>query len=114
MSRRITQTVTVLPFLEGGEDRYGNPVTGWGPPVLWGVWAVAPRESVEPDERGRTAVITGKTVYGPLPCPVGPHDRVVLADGGTYEVEGEVGVWDHNPHGGNQRGVVVNLERSEG
>lgn len=114
MTRRITQTVEVLPWSEGAPDRYGNRTPGWGAPVSWGVWAVAPRESVEPDAPGRAPVITGKTVYGPLPCPIGAKDRVRLADGLTYEVEGDVGVWDKNPHGGSQRGVVVNLERSVG
>lgn len=110
----MTQTVDVLPFIEGAVDRYGNPKPGWGDPVPWGVWGVAPRTSSEPDEPGRAPVITGVTVYGPLPCPIGRKDRVRLVDGLTYEVEGDIGVWDKNPHGGSQQGVVVNLERSEG
>lgn len=113
LTRRVTAVVEVLHRVEGGEDRYGNPVESWVPEP-WGVWGIAPRESVEPDERGRNAVITGKTVYGPLPCPVGARDRVVLPDGLTYLVEGEVGDWLGNPHGGVQSGAVVNLERSDG
>ena len=111
--RRITAVVEVLRRVEDGLDRYGNATETWDP-VPWGVWGIAPRESDEPDTVGRDVSIEKRTLYGPLPCPVGPRDRVILPDGLTYEVEGEVGDWTGNPHGRSQEGAVVRLERSEG
>lgn len=95
-------------------DRYGNAVPGYADPVDLPVFAVAPNQSDEPDEQGRSRVLSGRTVYAPIDCPVKPHDRVVIA-GDTWEVVGEVGPWQLNPHGlGAHEGVQFNLERSDG
>lgn len=112
--RRITQVLGLRVFSESGRDRYGNPVAGFADPVDLPVFAVSPRQSVEPDEVGRRAVLSGLTVYAPASCPVGPRDRVVFR-GVEWEVEGEPGRWSDNPHGaGFQEGVQFDLVRSEG
>lgn len=112
--RRITEVVQVRRYEEGAVDRYGNEVPGWSAPVDVGVYVVSPRQSVEPDESGRRAIITGLTVYAPLGTVVNPRDRV-LVGGVSHEVVGEPAVWDDNP--GTRRvhgGVQFDLERSEG
>ena len=112
--RRYTATVRHYAYQEGAaEDRYGNPVAGYADPVERPVYAVAPKQTVEPDELGRRAVITGKTIYADW-AP-GPHDRVGY-QGGLYEVQGEPGEWDNNPHTSVTRhhGFVWDIERSAG
>lgn len=114
MRRRTTQVLSLLSGTEGVEDRYGNKTSGFAAPVDLPVYGVAPNQSSEPDEPGRSRVLSGRTVYAPLSCPVKPHDRVVIA-GEMWEVVGEVGPWMLNPHGGGyHEGVQFNLERSEG
>lgn len=114
VSRRITQVLGWRAWSEGEVDRYGNKVAGWAPPVDVGVYAVSPKQSVEPDEVGRRAVLSGLTVYAPASCPVSARDRVVFR-GVEWEVHGNPGVWVDNPHGsGFQEGVQFDLERSEG
>jgi DNA/RNA endonuclease YhcR with UshA esterase domain len=114
--RRITAEIQVEKYAEAVEtDRYGNPVPGYAAPVSVGVYAVAPKQSTEPDELGRRAVITGLTVYAPLETDVGPHDRVTYR-GDVYEVQGVVGRWENNPHVHVNRheGITFDLERSTG
>ena len=114
--RRITATLEIRPRVDGEVDRYGNPKRSYGPPVPWPVFAVAPRPTEEPGEAARDVVISGLQVFAPIDGPEpGPHDRVGY-NGVTYEVIGEVARWDNNPHFQvtTQRGIVVNLERSEG
>lgn len=114
--RRITQVLTIRPRVEGDTDRYGNPVVGYGPGVDWPVFAVAPRSSTEGDEPNRDLVFVGVTVYAPADGPApGPHDLVVWG-GEDWQVVGDPGVWDNNPHvtATRHRGIVVNLDRKEG
>jgi hypothetical protein len=114
--RRVSEVIQVLRYQEDAtRDRYGNPVPGYAAPVDVGVYVVSPRQSVEEDEVGRRPIITGLTVYAPLGTVVAAHDRVI-ADGLTYEVEGEPAVWDGNPHSARRShgGVQFNLVRSEG
>lgn len=117
--RRITQTLEIRRKVVGEPDRYGNPGTvGWVGEA-WPVYAVAPRGQAglsEPFEANRDPVVKGLQVFAPVEGPrPGPHDRVVHG-GAEWTVTGDVGVWDHNPHFARttQRGVVVNLDRSEG
>lgn len=114
--RRLTTEIQVETYSESATvDRYGNPVGGYTAPVTWPVYAVAPRQSSEPDELGRRAVISGLAVYAPLETVVGPHDRVTYR-GDVYQVEGEVARWENNPHVSrtSQAGIEFNLERSTG
>lgn len=113
--RRIREYIQVLPWSTGVDvDRYGNAAEGYGDPVTVGVYAVAPKQSTEPDETGRRSVLTGLTVYAPDELVISARDRVIVR-GEQYEVHGEPGYWQPNPHiafdGG---GVQFDLERSEG
>lgn len=114
--RRITRTLSIRRRVEGERDIYGNPQVSYGEAELWPVYAIAPRSSAEPGEENRDLVITGLTVYAPVDGPrPGPLDLVVH-DGDDWQVTGEVGVWDHNPHKPHTEhlGVVVNIDRTEG
>ncbi|MGG7653505.1 hypothetical protein [Kocuria rosea] len=121
MTRRITITAGLARYTESAtRDAHGNHQPGWVEPVPIGLYALAPKTSVEPDESGRRAVLTGMTAYAPLGTLVGAHDRLVLPDGTTWEVVGEVGQWAGNPHGGllpghlRPEGVQFDIERSTG
>lgn len=114
--RRITQTLGIKRRVEGERDRYGNPVVSYAGPVEWPVYSVAPRVSSEPSEENRDPVIRGLTVHAPLDGPrPGSHDLVVHG-GQDWDVVGDVGEWDKNPHveETRHRGIVVNLDRTEG
>lgn len=113
--RRVTQTLSIARRVEGVPDIYGNPAVSWEQ-IPWPVYAVAPRVQQEPSEANRSAVFTGVTVYAPADGPhPGPNDRVTVS-GEVWEVTGDVGVWDNNPHveATVQRGIIVNLDRTEG
>lgn len=114
--RRITQVLGHRAYTSGGVDRYGNPVNGYAAAVDFPVFAVTPKQSVEPDVVGRRPIITGLTVYAPVDsAPVSSQDRFVFR-GDEWDVEGEPGVWDKNPnvpvtrHGS----IQIDLKRSEG
>lgn len=116
--RRITATLEIHPRVDGEVDRYGNPERSYGPPVLWPVYAVAPRSAgeAEPFTGLRDAVVSGLQVFAPVDGPrPGPHD-LVEHRGEQWAVVGDVAVWDNNPHVHvtTERGIVVNLERKEG
>lgn len=113
--RRITATLAIRRRVEGAVDRYGNPTISYGPPEPWPVYAVEPRVGEEPMERARDALISSVVVYAPSSPRPGPLDRVEHL-GVTWEVRGQVGDWDRNPHVPvtTQRGIAVNLERKEG
>jgi hypothetical protein len=113
--RRITETLKLERYTEGARDSRGNIVRGFLPPEDLPVFAVSAKSSVEADELGRRAVVTGKTVFAPAGTVVGPHDRVTR-DGLVYEVLGEPADWLLNPHRdvARQRGVQFDMERADG
>lgn len=92
-------------------DVHGNEVVSWGAPVIYPVYAIAPRSSSEPVP-GRSEVIVGLSVYAPHGVMIGPRDRVVI-DGEEYEVEGEIADYTKGPFG-YKPGIVINLRRAEG
>lgn len=73
------------------------------------VW---PRDSTEPTEVGRTAVITGLTVSFPAGTSVTSSSRVRVR-GTVWDVEGKPFAW-RNPFSGHEPGVVANLTQVEG
>lgn len=105
------ETVTVRTPVPGPDDRYGNPTLAWSDQPVPGC-AVAPRSSTEPDQVGRSAVITGLVVYLPTGTPVTAQSRF-LVRGEEYEVEGEPGDW-RNPYTGGWPGLEVAVIRVEG
>lgn len=112
MRRRIP--LTVRRRVVGELDRYRQPTYTYVDEVVR-VYAVTPKQSVEPDEDGRRAVISGLQVLAHVDLVLGPHDRVVV-DGKVYEVEGEPATYKDSPVrvGLNLEGKVINLERSAG
>lgn len=116
---RITATIQRRPYSETATvDRYHNPVPGYLPAEDFPVYGIEPQQSVEADELGRRAVLTGLRISSPLHgAKPGPHDRFEIS-GETWEVKGEVGTWDgkSSPVGGFlvPGGYVFNIERRTG
>lgn len=108
--------VTVHRYTAGATDEYGNPAPAWDDgSVLLQRCVLAPKQSTEPDESGRRAVLTGYTVYAPWDANVSAHDRVHLgADPVLWEVVGEVGRWGPHPVTGSKPGCQFDIERVTG
>jgi hypothetical protein len=96
----------------GGHDAYGDPVAGTVQRAIIEGAFVAPRQSTEPDDRGRAGVVVGLTLYAPHGTQIAPSDLIEV-DGVSYHVEGEPGVWEH-PATGWRPGVVAALTRAAG
>lgn len=114
--RRITATLGIRRRIEGELDMYGNPRVSHGDPEPWPVYAVAPRASTEPGEANRDLVLSGLTVYAPASGPRPDAHDLVTYRSEDWQVTGDVGEWDRNPHVTltSQHGIVVNLDRTEG
>lgn len=114
--RRITATLAIRRRVEGASDIYGNPKVSYGAPEEWPVFAVAPRSSTEPQDPNRDLVVTGITVFAPVEGTMPGALDLVEHRGDTWQVTGDVGTWDENPHvvSTRQHGIVVNLDRTEG
>lgn len=115
--RRITRVLEILEFstVKDGPYTVAAPEVDW-PVVEWPVYAVAPGRPEEPFVSGREPVGQSVTVYAPLDGPrPGAKDRVKF-DGETWQVDGDVRVWDRNPSVGitRNKGIVVVLKRWEG
>lgn len=94
------------------EDRYGNQVpSSWAdtPITVIGLAPTGPDGEVY--EPGRQAVVSGLTLYAEPGTDIDPNDRIV-ARGTTWEVDGDVGVWD-SPYS-TQGGVVAVLKKVRG
>lgn len=114
--RRIKHVLGRRAYGTSGYDRYGVPIVGYAPAVDFPVYAVSPKQSVEQDTVGRRPVITGLTVYAPINgVPISSRDRFVFR-GVEWDVEGEPGVWEGNPHVAtdSQAGIQFDLKRVEG
>ncbi len=73
--------------------------------------AVAPREQGESPVPSWPPVTSGRTVYAPPGTVVAARDRMV-AQGVTFEVDGDPQVWN-SPFTGVKHGVVINLRRAD-
>lgn len=105
------ETVTVLRPGTWGVDRNGNPLPGADIEIDVPGCLVSPRDSREPGEYGRTAVIVGLTVYMPPGTDIRTTDRVRVR-GVVRDVEGEPGDW-RSPYIGAQ-GIEVALRGVSG
>lgn len=109
-------------------DRYGNTELDWDDTTEFTLkhCAVAPISGSE-DNDGRTAVITGMTVYASPDVATGfygwselgepleavwPQDRLRLR-GDEYPVDGRIFVW-RNPFDGQIKGVEIQVVRVDG
>lgn len=77
--------------------------------IEWGPCAVAPRSSVERVDPRSPAVLTGKTVYGPV-VDMDADDQLVI-NGVVYDIDGEPGEWI-NPMTGWVAGLEVAIKRT--
>lgn len=96
----------------GGEDEYGDPVTGTEDRTTLAGAFVAPRETSEIDNRGRAGVIVGLTLFAPYETDLRYDDRIEV-DGVLYDIEGEPGRW-RNPFTDWEAGIQAALVRSSG
>jgi hypothetical protein len=104
-------TVTVLRESVSGRDPYGND-TRTPAETAYSGCAVWPGTTVE-DAQGRTTVTTGRTVLFPDAADVVATDKVRLADGTVWRVEGDPA--QHvSPITGARGGVLVVLQRVTG
>lgn len=71
----LTQTVTVRPWAEGAEDRYGDAADGWGE----GVDYPARLEQVDGSEvtEGREALVSDWRLFLPADAVIDGRSRVV-------------------------------------
>ena len=115
MSYPLNATIGVCAYQAGVEDSHGNPVDAWADPVPTRVYGYGPRSAggaAEPNLPNRDLVIIGLTVYAPPGVQIDPRDRVQV-DGVMYEVDGEIGDWNHGPFGF-EPGISISLKRWEG
>jgi len=107
-----SETVSLLRRAVTGTDADGADVYGTTTVTVTGCVSY-PRTSVEALTGVRDTVIVGRTLIAPYGTVVTPVDRVTLADGLTYEVDGVAGYWS-SPFTGYQAGVEVALKRVTG
>lgn len=115
----LRETVGLVKRGEDAVDSHGNPVPMWADAEPVAVYGYGPRSAdgqAESYAQNRDVVTIGLTVYGPpeLASQVSPLDRFEVPLGGdVYEVDGEIGDWNHGPFGW-APGVSISLKRIEG
>ena len=105
-------TATLLKFVAGAEDVYGNASSEWREWALLKGCAFDPGSSSEPRLAGQERVIVEPTLYAAYDAPVEALDRLIVGDQ-TYEVEGVARRWE-NPFSGRRLGCVVSLRLVSG
>lgn len=108
---------TVVRVRPLGTDDNGDPIEGTPSELTIPGCTFAPRLSSNIDARGRAGVIVGLTLYTP-PEPDIVHGDLLRITGagqssGTYEIDGEVGVWD-STYSDWQPGAEIALRRAAG
>lgn len=106
-----------LPFLDGGEDDYGNTIEQWGDPIDRKCYGFNFPDSSEPITEGHNRLVVDRVMLTPKGWvdQVGSRDRFRLPDepDTTYEVQGVPGSGKYNPLGWHPGGVVL-LQRVDG
>lgn len=105
MIKRIRQS-------PGGTDQYGDPIPGTTTVTAMPEAFVAPRTTEDVDDRGRTGVIVGLTLFAPYSTDLTYTDQIEV-DGVLYDIEGEPGRWK-NPFTGWEAGIQAALTRAQG
>ncbi|WP_193510479.1 hypothetical protein [Cryobacterium sp. BB736] len=91
-----------------GEDRHGNEIELWNPPVELGIYAFNPGGTAEPAGADQDRVISLPTIYVPNSAVVGPHDRFTVR-GQRFDVEGDIRDF-RNPYDSSMNGLSINLK----
>lgn len=104
--------ITVIRSSPGGTDEYGDPIDGTET-VFEIDGVIAPRTSTDVDDRGRTGIVVGLSVY-----VQGTDHDVLRTDqfeyrGERWDVDGEIGVYE-SPFGDGCDGLEFALKRGEG
>ena len=102
------ETVTILRDSPGGTDAYGDPIPSTTARTDVPLCLVAPNNSSESTDRGRSGVVTGWAVYAPTGTDALFTDRIEVR-GIACRIEGEVAEWPGSPGG-----VVINAVRAVG
>jgi len=100
-------TATLMKYVSGVEDAYGNASAAWTEWALLKGCAFDPGSSSEPRLAGQERVIVEPTLYAAYDAPIEAHDRLIVGDQ-TFEVEGVARRWE-NPFSGRRMGCVVAL-----
>lgn len=95
VERLLTQTVEILPFLEGAVDDYNDPAPGYGSAVEVQAYLERRDERADAeDNRDRETAVSTWLLVVPASAALTYRDRIVYA-GNTYEVHGTVNdVWN--------------------
>lgn len=96
-----------------GTDAHGNPSYADVEATIEGGWLAPEKDSREPRESGRDAVVTSPALFFPGARPDLRADDKVIVRGEKYEVEGDPSDW-RDPFGSDLGGLVVTLRRAEG
>lgn len=119
MTFPLNATLGLRKRIEGEKDAHGNAKVTYADAVEIKVYGYGPRSSggsSEPSKPNRDEVVIGQTVYAPpeIASQVTALDRFEVPLGGdVYEVDGEIGDWNHGPFGW-QPGISIALKRVEG
>lgn len=105
-------TIKRVRHSPGGVDQYGDPVAGTTTLTTITGAFVAPRTTEDIDDRGRTGVIVGLTLFAPYDTDLTYADQIDV-DGVVYDIEGEPGRW-RNPFTDWKAGIQVALSRAQG
>lgn len=105
-------TIVRVRATPGGTDQYGDPLPSTEDREPLPGAFTAPRESSDIEDRGREGVIVGLTLYAPHGSDVLHTDQIEV-DGVLYDVDGEVGSWEH-PMSGWKPGITAALSRATG
>lgn len=105
-------TATLLKFVSGAEDAYGNASSSWSEWALLKGCAFDPGSSSEPRLAGQDRVVVEPTLYAAYDAPVEARDRLIVGDQ-TFEVEGVARRWA-SPFSGRRLGCVISLRLVSG
>jgi hypothetical protein len=94
-------TVGWHKYSDGGTDQYGEVTPVYTPPLNQAgtqisVIAFAPRSTAHVPVSGHDRIVTDKTMYANVGCPVGTYDYIDLPEG-QYLVEGIGEDWSYGP-----------------
>lgn len=95
-----------------GYDEFGDPIEGEPTRLTLAEAFTAPRTSSDIDERGRSGVVVGWTLFAPYGTDI-VHTDIIEVDGVPYEVDGEAGQWK-NPLTDWEAGCEVALKLAAG